>query len=113
MSNEEKLRAFAMRLEGKTWDEIGAELHYTKQAVHQALYSVLCGGERSAQIVYPEIREYIARRHDGSVSAFAADIEMGASYVRRVLFCGEKPSAKLSAKITSAMGVTEEEAFRK
>ena len=113
MSNEEKLRAFALRLEGKTWEEIGEIMHYTKQSVHQALYSVLSGGERSTLVAYPEIREYITRRHGGSVAAFATEMQMSASYVRRVLFCGERPSEKLVKNVTAALGVSEEEAFRK
>lgn len=49
MNRRDRLRAFQMRLDGKTWAEIGEELHYTSQGVAKDLAYVIRKGVRRRQ----------------------------------------------------------------
>ena len=46
MNRQERLRAFQMRLDGKTWAEIGEEMHYTGQTVARDIAYVVRKGVR-------------------------------------------------------------------
>ena len=41
MDQQDQIRAFALRCQGKTWAEIGEELHYDEQTISKSLRSVI------------------------------------------------------------------------
>ena len=41
MDQKEQIKAFALRCQGKTWAEIGEELHYDEQTISKSLRSVI------------------------------------------------------------------------
>ena len=41
MDQQDQIKAFALRCQGKTWAEIGEELHYDEQTVSKSLRSVI------------------------------------------------------------------------
>lgn len=111
MTNEERARAFAMRLEGRTWAEIGDELHYAPQTVSVDMYAALERTPRAPTILYPAIRKHIGRHYGGSVAAYAKEIAVSPSRLRRVLFCGDTPPDSMVKKITEDMGMEAKEVF--
>lgn len=68
MTREEKIEAFAMRLDGKTYEEIGKRFGLTKQRIEQILN--VSGRDMSLKgIIYPNLCRHI-REHYGSVPKF-------------------------------------------
>lgn len=68
MTREEKIEAFAQRLDGKTYEEIGKRFGVTKQYIEQILN--VSGRDISARgVIYPNLYRYI-REHYGSVPKF-------------------------------------------
>lgn len=68
MTREEKIEAFAMRLDGKTYEEIGKRFGLTKQRIEQILN--VSGRDMSLRgIIYPNLLRHI-REHYGSVPKF-------------------------------------------
>ena len=41
MDQKDQIKAFALRCQGKTWAEIGEELHYDEQTISKSLRSVI------------------------------------------------------------------------
>ena len=41
MDQQDQIKAFTLRCQGKTWAEIGEELHYDEQTVSKSLRSVI------------------------------------------------------------------------
>ena len=75
MTNPERERAFSLRLLGLSWEEIGAELGYTGQAVRKDLKWCLSAQRiNETQIPYPRLARYISGRYRGNVGAFLKDV---------------------------------------
>lgn len=63
MKNSELLRAFEMRLEGKTFNEIGRKLHYDVSAIERSLIKAVKNegkwNRTLRKIVFPTIVDYM------------------------------------------------------
>ena len=71
MTNNERRRAFDLRLKGCTWAEIGRDLGYTYQAVQQDMEHVLTATfPNECRCPYPALADYIRLHHEGSISEF-------------------------------------------
>jgi len=68
MTREEKIEAFAMRLDGKTYDEIGKRFGLTKQRIEQIL-NVSGKYMPYKKVIYPNLCRHI-KEHYGSVPKF-------------------------------------------
>ena len=112
MEQEERIKAFTLRCEGKTWAQIGEILHYDEQTVSKDLHGVIKRlPKRRAGIRYPRLREYVKQQCNGSITVFAGQMGVSPYHLRRVLVHGDKASPKLSSKIQAATELTGEQAF--
>lgn len=104
LNKEDRIRAFALRCDGASWDEIGKALHYTGTNVAQDIQCVVSRGGRVPKIIYPEIKRYIIDNCGGSIEKFAASIHSSASTIRPILVHGEEPGRHVRKKIYDATG---------
>lgn len=111
MNKEDRMKAFEMRCDGKTWAQIAALLNYDETTVRDDLYSVITRQKHYAHIIYPALAAHIARHYMGSIERFAVYMQVSPHRLRRVLVNGDFPSEKLVEKVTRATGLTREEAF--
>lgn len=111
MNKDDRMRAFAMRCEGKTWVQIAEALNYDETTVRDDLHAVLERQKHCPRIIYPALAKYICRNHDGSIERFAVSMQASPHRLRSVLVYGEFPSESLINKITTITGMTREEAF--
>lgn len=113
MTFDDRKTAFEMRCRGKTWEEIGAAMHYDASSVRKDIESVVEQGPRISPIIYPAIRKYVLENCKGSTEAFARSIGASPSRMREVLHQGRTPRYDLLQKILKKTGLTEEEAFHR
>lgn len=111
MNKTERMRAFSLRCDGKTWGAISQDLHYDPQTIRKDLQSVLEKSPHCPVIVYPALAQYICKNYAGSIEKFAAAMRVSPHRLRRVLVYGDKPAESLICKVTEATGLTREEAF--
>ena len=111
MAREQKLKAYEMRLDGFTFQEIADYLGITRQAVHQG---IPVKGETSPhcykKIIYKNLRKYIEQK-EISLSKFAELCRISCPTLYRILCDGSMPTKKTIDKILAATCMTYEEAF--
>lgn len=105
MSNEELLKAFSLRLEGKKWEDIGNALHYSGNHVREQLLSVwaMKSFKRLESERYPRLATYITRYYRGIVSAFCVESNIPPSTVAKILQ-GSSPAPETRNKIRAFAG---------
>ena len=111
MNKEDRMTAFEMRCDGKTWAQIAALLNYDETTVRDDLYSVITRQTHYAHIIYPALAGHITRHYMGSIERFAVYMQVSPHRLRRVLVHGDAPSEALIEKVLRATGMTREEAF--
>lgn len=112
MNRNDRVAAFQMRLDGKSWTQIGAALGYEPESVAADLRRILNRGPRRPHIIYPAIADYITARCGGSVYRFAMICGLRPGSVYDPL-AGRCPVPKqLAEAVCAATGMTREEAFR-
>lgn len=112
MTRAERLRAFAMREAGASYEEIGAALNYDAQTVAKDLRRVL-DKQRVVKILYPAVAAYVETECAGSVEQLAHSLTVSPHRLRQVLYYGKQPTQKLAQKLSAALGITQEEVFRR
>ena len=112
MTRYERLRAFALREAGASYEEIGQELNYDAQTVAKDLRRVL-DKQRASKILYPAVAAYVERECDGSVERLAHRLTVSPHRLRQVLYHGKQPTQKLAQKLSAALGISVEEVFRR
>lgn len=111
MTNDERRRAFDLRLEGKGWREIGHALGYAGTSVYEDLRMSILMTRKPAPCVYPALAAILARDYGGSISAFAS--RCGSSYQAMYsVLSGRTTPRKLGGAICAATGLSQQEAFR-
>lgn len=109
MTDLERKRAFALRLQGKSWSEIGQDLSYSESTVRQDLERCLRGRNHQVETVYPALRSCIRREFGGSVRAFARACGLPPRVLYGVL-PGDKPmSADCVERIRAVTGLSEDQ----
>lgn len=111
MTRDERIRAFSLRCDGLTWEEIGAAMSYDGQSVAKDLRSVLEKSPRIPDVRSPAIKAYLLQECGGSLSALAARMGVSPYRLRRVLVYGDRPSQRLLAQLLAVTGLSESEAF--
>lgn len=112
MTNTERVRAFAMRLNGANWEKIGHELGYSGNSVRDDLFRCIRLPPRQPNVIYPVIRDYIAANYGGVVRKFALDIGCSYNTTYSVLTGRVKPSKPIIDAVCRKIGATPENAFR-
>lgn len=117
MTREEKIKAFTMKLDGATYQQIANEFGVTKQCIQQ----MLIGGKRrntwsieQKGFIYPNLVNYMVRNNLHTVTAFKTHTGLNVAIhdlIRRLQ--GNTPF-KIDdiQKILSATGMSYEEAFQ-
>lgn len=113
MTREERELAFAMRMDGKTLEEIAEVLGYDPEAVRQDLTRVVAKQNRDSKVIYPAIKTYIYKECNGSIHTFACRCGMSKSAMYGIICEGKKPSRKMASKILDETGLKYKEAFSK
>lgn len=111
MTRNDRAAAFQMRLDGKSWAQIGAALGYEPESVAADLKRVLARGPRRPTIVYPAISDYITAHCDGSIHRFAQRCGLRPGGVYDQLTGRGPVSKRLAEAVCAATGLTYEEAF--
>lgn len=118
MTREQKIAAFTMRMDGKTYREIGHRFGLSAQGAWVALRDTLGVRETDANARtlekvmkrYPGIGSYM-RRNNMKLSGLAALCGLAPSSVRAALIDGHDPAKYTIDKILKGTGMTYEEAF--
>lgn len=109
MTNTERKTAFALRLGGESWEEIGRKLSYEESTVRQDLERCLHRGGRTVQTVYPVLGRFIDRNCGGSIRAFAQDCGLSPRLLYDVLPGRKTMSAYCLGRIAEATGLSDRE----
>lgn len=113
MTNEERIKALQMRLDGKSWEYIANVLGYSKTTVTEDLKACIVHPPRQVNCVYPALKRIIVERYGGSVYAFARDCGISNNAMYYVLPSKRPPGRKVLSAILSTTGLSYEEAFRR
>lgn len=111
MTKDERMRAFALRCEGATWEEIGEILHYTGNAVCQDIHRIVDRKPSLPKIVYPNIYKAMCKNYGGSISQLADAMHVSPHRLRRVLLGDDAPTENLKAKLCRELHMEESEVF--
>lgn len=112
MTRQERMKAFEMRLDGKSWDDIAAVLGYTTNNVRIDIIHCIRYTPRQITCVYPAIRQYITANCYGSAHQFARDCGVPYSTMGNILNGRHTPSLETATAILQATGLSVDEAFR-
>lgn len=111
MTRQERMKAFEMRLDGKSWAEIGRTLGYSHSTVYGDLRLCILSQKKPVPCIYPALSEIISCEYDGSIAAFAE--RCGASYnAMYSVLSGRTTPKSLGHRICTATGLSYAEAFR-
>lgn len=113
MTNQERIKAFALRLEGCSWKEIGKALGYSAATVQQDLKRCVGIGPRQVHCVYPALRDYITERYGGSVQSFARACGVAVSTMYAVLPGRVRPGKLIIDALLETTGLSYEDAFKR
>lgn len=111
MTKEERLEAFRLRMEGKTYKQIGEKLHYSPWAVQKDLQTVVEKDAVNPNILYPRLEEIIRTQCGGSINAFARVLQVSRTDLRQFLIHGAAPSERLLERIEAVTRLSREEAL--
>lgn len=109
MTNEQKVEAYRMRLDGATWQEVGDSLGVSKQAAWHALTPHYCtAGSRSC--IFPGIGRWMYEEGMGYAD-IARRIGVPYSRVRDALIGYAEPRIKFINQMLELTGLSYEAAF--
>lgn len=112
MTNEERLKAFEMRLNGIPWTEIGKTLGYSSSTVFSDLRSCVAATHSNGnRCVYPAIWAYISDRCSGSIREFAKQCGMPYGSVYNAITGRDTVSLKRRRHMAEVVGLPVEETF--
>lgn len=111
MNKTDRIRAFSMRCDGFTWQDIAEALNYDATTVREDLQSVMEKTHKRPCIIYPALRRIICKQYGGSIERFASALHMSPHRLRRVLVYGDKPTESIIHKVSAGTGLSREEAF--
>ncbi|MGM9640534.1 MAG: hypothetical protein ACI3V3_04130 [Faecousia sp.] len=111
MTKADRVRAFSMRCDGMTWEQIGEALHYDGGSIAKDLRTALASPRKAPYVRFPAVRRFLDERCDNSIQIFAGMIGVSPHRLRRVLVYGDAPSKSLRRKIAQATGLPEGEVF--
>lgn len=111
MNREDKIKAFSMRLDGFTFQEIGEHLGVPKMAVQQMLQrAVASNGTVYRKWVYPNIRDWVMEQ-GLSLSQISQICGLSANSVSSYMTGKLDPPFSFIKAVLKASGMSFEEAF--
>lgn len=115
MTKEQKIEAYAMRLNGVSLQEIADKFGVSKQYIQQTLPTEQLRSRRRHFIrkpIYPNLETWLFKRGISNKD-FAAMIEVSISTTGRIVSGSQNMSKSTIDKILAVTGMTYEEAFAK
>lgn len=112
MTKEEMIRAYAMRLDGESWEEIGKALKYAGVSVYCTLLASIQSKPRQGTVIYPVLRELIETKYHGRINEFVRDLEMPESTTRNILKGISQPSRQFLTALEGKTGLSADQAFQ-
>lgn len=107
MTRNELVKAFELRVDGLTWDEIGARLFFTGDHVKKSVRNAL-DGKGSFRVLksaaYPQLAQYITARYRGNASSFAGAAKVSSNVILRALAGKSRLSGPSLEKIRRVAG---------
>jgi len=100
MNKNDRMRAFSLRCDGCTWDEISKVLGYESSTIARDIHSVIEKGVHTPQIIYPKLLAFVLMKCDGSIENFARQLGVHPHRLRRVLVYGDQPSERMINIVT-------------
>lgn len=113
MTRAERIQAFELRLDGKTWEAIGQALGYDGSSVCRDLRLCISAPRRPPQIIYPALLSLCVQQFDGSILQMSRALGLSDSALRKCLFGKSRPTARVIDAIRNQFGLTYEAAFSK
>ena len=112
MTDEEKVEAYKMRLEGSTLQEIADTFGVSKQYIYQIIpYVNRSSCNKSCSCIYPNIQKW-RKKNKVSMDSMAVLCGLHRSTLARSLAKNGNPTKKVIDKILKTTGMTYEEAFK-
>lgn len=111
MTKADRIRAFSLRCDGMTWEQIGQIMNYDPQTIAKDLHSVLEKMPRVPDLKSAALKAFLLQNCSGSVEKFAAMLGVSPYRLRRVIVYGDAPGKNLRCKILEATGLTDKEVF--
>lgn len=112
LTREQKIEALTMRIDGYTYDEIGARLGMSKQNVHKLMQSYFLKPDKQVKkIIYPTIKDWV-RSNGTNIRELAEKAGISYQHLIFVLYGEREPGLKVIKRILDVTGLTYEEAFR-
>jgi len=99
VTTEERLRAFALRCEGMTWEDIGALMHYDPKHVAKELHTIVEKMPHQPDIIFPEVAAAVRDRYGNSIENLAVIMHVSPHRLRRVLTGRDAPTETLVDKL--------------
>ena len=112
MTNQERRRAFALRLEGGSWESIGKALGYCGSTIYNDLSMCLRRPPRAPNICYPAIRKYVVEHCGGNITCFASACGVSVNSLYTVLRGAARPRKHIVDALLRTTGLPYEDAFR-
>lgn len=110
MTKEDKIKAYAMRLDGASFQQIADEFGVTRQYIHQVITKPGGRDRPIRRYIYPNIAIWMhEKRH--SAKALAADIQVSQQCITKILKGKGNPSKQTIDRILEVTGMTYEQAF--
>ena len=113
MTNDERIRAFQMRLEGARWAAIGRALGYSSGTIREDLKNCILAPPRQVNCAYPALRRYITCQCGGNVRTFAAACKVAPSTMYGVLSGRTEPKQETVQAILEETSLSYAAAFRR
>lgn len=118
MTNEEKIEAFRLRLQGLSWDEIGERLYFSGNYIYKSLKKTLTiydvRKKRTVNdIVFPVLREIIISQYGGSIAKFLKGIHTNEERFREFIFGNIDISENIKKRAADLCGMSVDKLFMK
>lgn len=110
MRTQDRLRAFELRANGLTWEEIGERLNYDGSTVSKDVHRVVNDGPRLVPLPQP-LADYMDAYCGGKLNVLAHQLEISPTWLRKVFRGQAKPSPALRERLARLTGLTEGEIF--
>ena len=110
MPRREQIDAFRLRLDGSTWEAIGAILGYSPRTVRDDLYHCIVRKPRQPNIKPAGLRRYVVEVCGGSVRKLARETGVDENLLYRTLPTGQIPP-ETAAELVRATGRPYQELF--
>lgn len=110
MTKDERIRAFAMRLEGAMWEDISEIIGYSPSTVREDLLDCIKRVPKQPNIPWPGLREYVNTHCQGNVKVLALTVGIKPSTMYSFCSTG-KISEWAESCICKATGMSAESLF--